>query len=182
MGVWMKSQQYKTIGPAAAIGGQKAAGAPSAIPGPMSDLTSVLHALSTRLERMESRLDAIEQQLSRTPTAPQPPGAWPEQPHIVGEARRQVPPSSHASPSGLSVYPSSSPSQISSASREMLLAPADEQIVSALRSRGTLCAEQVRVIFGYKGKNAASSRLNRLYELGILEKQQAGRVVYYRMK
>lgn len=91
-------------------------------------------------------------------------------------------PTSHVHESGLSVYPSSTPSQVSSASKEMLLAPADEQIVSALRSRGTLCAEQVRVIFGYKGKNAASSRLNRLYELGILEKQQAGRVVYYRMK
>lgn len=156
----MKSQEYKTLAPS-------------------SDLSSVLRQLSERLSRMEQRLEAMEAQMAGVPAAPQPPRAW-KQPHISGEVH--LAPASHVSESGLSVYPSSTPSQVSSASRELLLAPADEQIVSALRSRGTMCAEQIRVIFGYKGKNAASARLNRLFELGILEKQQAGRVVYYRMK
>ncbi|GEM_PF-629047 len=65
---------------------------------------------------------------------------------------------------------------------EFLLPSVDEEIVSCIRSKGTVCAEDVRTHFGYKGKNAASSRLNHLFELGVLEKRQAGRVVYYRMK
>ena len=155
----MKSQEYKTIVPSA-------------------DISTVLSQLSERLARMEARFDAIESQLgSRVPAEPRPPRAWPHHPISGG-----IDSTSHASQAGLSVFPSDTPSQVLSASRELLLAPADEQIVAALRSRGALCAEQVRVIFGYRGKNAASARLSRLYDLGILEKQQAGRVVYYRMK
>lgn len=65
---------------------------------------------------------------------------------------------------------------------ETLLPSVDEEIMSYVRSKGRVCAEDVRVNFGYKGKNAASSRLNHLFELGVLEKRQAGRVVYYRAK
>ncbi len=81
----------------------------------------------------------------------------------------------------LSQAPAYSPSQSLSPS-EVLLPSVDEEIVSFIRSKGTACAEDVRVHFRYKGKNAASSRLNHLFELGVLEKKQAGRMVYYRMK
>jgi hypothetical protein len=56
---------------------------------------------------------------------------------------------------------------------------ADEKIIAYIKEHGKACAEDIRSEFGYKGKNAASSRLNRLFELGVLEKRQAGRKVYY---
>jgi len=37
----------------------------------------------------------------------------------------------------------------------------------------------VRKKFGYKGKNAASARLSRMYDLGLLDKKQVGRAVLY---
>lgn len=84
--------------------------------------------------------------------------------------------------SGVSVSISGTPTAISSGERELLLAPADEQIVQLIRARGNVCAADVQIKFKYKGRNAASARLSRLYELGLLEKAQAGRVVYYRMR
>jgi len=65
---------------------------------------------------------------------------------------------------------------------DLLLPSVDGDIVSFVRSKGNACAEDVRVNFRYRGKNAASSRLNHLFELGVLEKRQAGRKVYYRVK
>jgi len=62
---------------------------------------------------------------------------------------------------------------------DIILPEPDENIMAFIKGHGKACAEEIRSEFGYKGKNAASSRLNRLFELGLLEKRQAGRKVYY---
>lgn len=62
---------------------------------------------------------------------------------------------------------------------EPLLPETDEKIVDFVRRRGSATAEDVQAEFGYKGKNGASSRLNRLCMLGLLSKRQVGRKVYF---
>ncbi|MCX8175166.1 MAG: hypothetical protein N3E51_03095 [Candidatus Micrarchaeota archaeon] len=62
---------------------------------------------------------------------------------------------------------------------EILLPEVDEQILAFVKERRFASAEEVRRRFGYKGKNAASARLNRMFELGLLEKRQVGRAVLY---
>jgi uncharacterized membrane protein len=62
---------------------------------------------------------------------------------------------------------------------EPLLPPVDMEIMAFVKEKGYVNAEEVRKKFGYKGKNAASSRLNHLYEMGLLEKKQVGRVVVF---
>ena len=66
--------------------------------------------------------------------------------------------------------------------QERLLGDIDEELVTFIRRKGFACADEVQSHFEYKGKNAASARLNRLCEFNLLEKQQAGRKVYFRVK
>lgn len=61
---------------------------------------------------------------------------------------------------------------------EMMLPEVDEAIVSFLKE-GPKTAEDVQMKFGYKGKNAASARLNRLHNLGVVVKKQVGKKVYF---
>ena len=68
------------------------------------------------------------------------------------------------------------------AEEELLLPEIDEGILTFVKEKRHVSAEEVRRRFGYRGKNAASSRLNRMFELGLLEKQQVGRVVVYSAK
>ncbi|MFH1221732.1 MAG: hypothetical protein V1492_01470 [Candidatus Micrarchaeota archaeon] len=62
---------------------------------------------------------------------------------------------------------------------EPLIPEVDEKIISFVRETGKATAEDVRAKFGYKGKNAASSRLNRLCGLGLLHKKQVGKKVFF---
>lgn len=62
---------------------------------------------------------------------------------------------------------------------QVLLPEIDEQILSYLKEIGKATAEDVRSKFHYKGTNAASARLNRLCELGLLSKQQVGKKVFF---
>ncbi|HNT60922.1 MAG TPA: hypothetical protein PKJ97_03020 [Candidatus Bilamarchaeaceae archaeon] len=62
---------------------------------------------------------------------------------------------------------------------EALIPETDEKIMEFVRSRGKATAEEVQAEFGYKGKNGASSRLNRLGSLGLLSKRQVGRKVFF---
>jgi predicted HTH transcriptional regulator len=62
---------------------------------------------------------------------------------------------------------------------EMILSETDEAIVQFVKESGKATAEDVQKRFNYKGKNAASQRLNKLYESGLLRKKQAGKKVYY---
>ncbi len=60
-----------------------------------------------------------------------------------------------------------------------LLPEADERIMTYIKKRGRACAEEIRDAFRYRGTNAASARMNKLFEKGVLEKEQVGRKVYY---
>lgn len=62
---------------------------------------------------------------------------------------------------------------------EPLLPEVDAKILEFVQETGKVTAENVRNRFQYKGKNAASARLNRLYELGLLRKKQVGKKVYF---
>jgi len=64
----------------------------------------------------------------------------------------------------------------------VLLADVDKDIVSFVKAKGHACAQDVQAHFAYRGKNAASARLNRLCELSLLEKQQVGRKVYFHIR
>jgi uncharacterized protein (DUF342 family) len=60
-----------------------------------------------------------------------------------------------------------------------MLPKIDEEIMNAVKGLGKATAQQIQEKFKYKGKNGASSRLNRLYSLGLLTKKQVGRKVYF---
>ena len=60
-----------------------------------------------------------------------------------------------------------------------LLPAIDEQILEFVKESGKVTAEEVRVKFKYRGKNAASARLNRLCNMGLLQKKQAGKRVFF---
>jgi hypothetical protein len=60
-----------------------------------------------------------------------------------------------------------------------LLPAIDEQILKFVRAKGKVVAEVVRKEFKYKGKNAASARLNKLYELGLINKKQVGKKMFF---
>ncbi len=55
----------------------------------------------------------------------------------------------------------------------------DSRILEMIKDRGPVTANEVQRALSYKGRNAASARLNRLWELGLLEKKRSGRKVYY---
>ena len=59
------------------------------------------------------------------------------------------------------------------------LSEVDEEIVAFVKKSGVACAEDVRRALKYKGKNAASARLNALHRQGVLEKKRAGMKVFY---
>lgn len=73
-----------------------------------------------------------------------------------------------------------------SAGAEKISAPAinllpeiDEQIMGFIKEKKKVTAEEVRERFQYKGKNAASARMNRLCDMGLLKKAQVGKKVYF---
>ncbi|MDP3742039.1 MAG: hypothetical protein Q8R15_01865 [Candidatus Micrarchaeota archaeon] len=60
-----------------------------------------------------------------------------------------------------------------------LLAEVDQEIVAFVKKKSAVCAEDVQTKFKYKGKNAASSRLNKLCALGVVKKTQVGKKVFF---
>ena len=60
-----------------------------------------------------------------------------------------------------------------------LLAEKDIEILNIVDEMGKVCADDIKEKFDYKNRNAASARLNRLEERGLLKKQYVGRNVYY---
>jgi len=55
----------------------------------------------------------------------------------------------------------------------------DQMIMHMVHSNGKASADEIKTELGYKGKNAASQRLNRLFKEGHLRKMQSGRKVFY---
>ncbi len=61
------------------------------------------------------------------------------------------------------------------------LTTTDKQILNFIKEKGIACADDVQKIFKYKGKNAASARLNILYRKNELEKIIRNKKVYYQL-
>jgi predicted HTH transcriptional regulator len=58
----------------------------------------------------------------------------------------------------------------------------DGEILEFVKSHKRVCADDVQNHFKYKGRNAASARLNKLFRDNIVEKVYAGRNVYYTLR
>ena len=58
----------------------------------------------------------------------------------------------------------------------------DEEVLSYVREKGRVCADTMQEKFNYKGRNAASARLSKLFKEGLLEKIYVGRNVYYKIR
>ncbi len=66
--------------------------------------------------------------------------------------------------------------------KDEFLTTMDRQILNFIKENGIVCAEDVQRAFKYKGKNAASARLNILYRKNYLEKIIHNKKVYYKIK
>jgi uncharacterized membrane protein len=66
--------------------------------------------------------------------------------------------------------------------QDTFLPEIDQRIVEFVRENGGSTARDVQKKFGYRGSNAASSRLNRLAKQGVLEKKQVGKKVYFLLR
>jgi len=63
-----------------------------------------------------------------------------------------------------------------------ILPEQDQIILKFVEDRGSVTAIDVKSIMNYKGLNAASQRLNKLYKEGYLKKVQSGKRVLYLAK
>lgn len=68
---------------------------------------------------------------------------------------------------------------ISDQREEIPLSKIDTLIVETAQAKGGVCADDVKALMKYKGRNAASARLNNLRKIGLLKRHQMGHTVYY---
>ncbi len=64
--------------------------------------------------------------------------------------------------------------------KEIPVSGLDAQIIKTVQVLDLACADDVKKAMNYKGRNAASMHLNKLYKMGLLERHQLGRKVYYK--
>ena len=64
--------------------------------------------------------------------------------------------------------------------KEQPVSGLDAKIMQIIQISGMSCADDIKKQMSYRGRNAASARLNRLYKLGLLERYQLGHKVYYK--
>jgi len=58
----------------------------------------------------------------------------------------------------------------------------DAEVINYVKHQKKTSAKELQDKFKYKGRNAASARLSKLFKEGLLEKTYAGREVYYQCK
>ncbi len=66
------------------------------------------------------------------------------------------------------------------ANREVPLSGLEARVLDFVQSKGMICADDLTEFMKYKGRNAACSRLNKLYRQGVLDRYQLGHKVYYK--
>ncbi|RLI92973.1 MAG: hypothetical protein DRO95_00940 [Candidatus Altiarchaeales archaeon] len=62
------------------------------------------------------------------------------------------------------------------------LSERDREILEFVRERKRVCADDIKRKFKYRGRNAASARLSKLFKDNLLEKVYVGRKVYYKVR
>lgn len=73
------------------------------------------------------------------------------------------------------------PEQQAQMERQILpVSDLDAKIIQFIQIKGMACADDIRQHMSYRGRNAASARLNRLFKQGVLERYQLGHKVYYK--
>ena len=72
------------------------------------------------------------------------------------------------------------PVQSAPGSREVPVSDLDRKIIQFIQLKEMACADDVKKHMSYKGRNAASARLNRLYRQGVIERYQLGHKVFYK--
>jgi len=60
------------------------------------------------------------------------------------------------------------------------LSDRDREVLDYVKENGMVSADDLAQSFGYKGKNAASARLSKLFHEGHLKKEYMGRKVLYK--
>ncbi len=69
---------------------------------------------------------------------------------------------------------------VSEQPREVPLSELDAKILQIIQIKGMACADDIKKEMNYKGRNAASARLNNLRRQGLIERYQLGHKVYYK--
>ncbi len=64
--------------------------------------------------------------------------------------------------------------------KEVAISDLDKKIMQFIQLKEMACAADVQKYMNYKGKNAASARLNKLYRQGVIERYQLGHKVFYK--
>ena len=64
--------------------------------------------------------------------------------------------------------------------KELPLSDLDATILRIVQRKGMACADDVKAQFNYKGRNAATARLTKLYKQGLLTRYQLGHKVFYK--
>lgn len=67
-----------------------------------------------------------------------------------------------------------------SGARVVPISELDKRILQYIQAKDMACADDIRKMMNYKGRNAASARLNRLHKAGLIERHQLGHKVYYK--
>ncbi|RLI91096.1 MAG: hypothetical protein DRO89_04675 [Candidatus Altiarchaeales archaeon] len=62
------------------------------------------------------------------------------------------------------------------------LSDRDREILDYVTKNKRVCADDIQEKFKYRGRNAASARLSKLFREGLLEKVYVGRKVYYQRR
>ncbi|MBN1159897.1 MAG: hypothetical protein JXA43_01510 [Candidatus Diapherotrites archaeon] len=60
-----------------------------------------------------------------------------------------------------------------------ILPEQDQRIIELVKSQQYATADDIKTAMGYKGKNAASARLNKLERAGMLKKIRSGKKIFY---
>ncbi|MDD5337471.1 MAG: helix-turn-helix domain-containing protein, partial [Candidatus ainarchaeum sp.] len=63
--------------------------------------------------------------------------------------------------------------------KEAPMLPEVDEAIRAFLKEGPKSAEDVQKKFGYKGRNAASARLNRLHDCGVVVRRRVGKKVFF---
>ncbi len=78
--------------------------------------------------------------------------------------------------------PTTTQTENTSGNRYEVLPEPDQAILKMVEERGGCSAKDIKTMMNYRGLNAASQRLNRLYREGLLKKVQSGRKVLFLAK
>jgi hypothetical protein len=72
--------------------------------------------------------------------------------------------------------------EASNGKRELAVSGIDAGIIELIQRspNNMVCADDVKDKLHYKGRNAACTRLNKLYKAGVLDRYQLGHKVYYK--